>query len=156
MQQTFTVKHDYLLDPRSVGQGRRLVADFCDLHGLTRVRADAIATASELLGNVVKHVPARFESPTKCTLFVAYESGLLEIGVWDPVPGPCPKLRHPSEIEWDFEGGRGLAMIRAEDTVRSFLWKSGPAGKRVSVEFWANRLGDTEVPRRPRHASTSP
>ncbi|MCX3062320.1 ATP-binding protein [Streptomyces beihaiensis] len=91
---------------------------------MTELRDAAELAVTELLSNVVRHVPSR-----QCTLDMFRIENGLRVEVSDPDPR-MPKVRKAAELE---NGGRGLLLVDAV-TDRWGLLPS-PPGKTVWFEF---------------------
>ncbi|MGW2723748.1 ATP-binding protein [Streptomyces sp. NPDC001492] len=104
---------------------RRIVRSLLDEWGLADL-ADAVELGvTELVANVVRHVPDR-----RCVLLVLRSAAGVRVEVADDCPQlPCV----PAELSPDAEGGRGLVLL---DAVVD-KWGAGPAvggGKTVWFE----------------------
>ncbi|MFJ9818171.1 ATP-binding protein [Streptomyces sp. NPDC101151] len=100
----------------SVHHIRRIVRSLLDEWELTRLTDSLELAVSELVTNVVRHVPDR-----RCSLVVVRQTAGVRVEVTDR----CPHLPAVSdELDPDAEGGRGLALL---DAVVD-KWGVSPAG----------------------------
>ncbi|MFD5470406.1 ATP-binding protein [Streptomyces sp. NPDC127105] len=104
---------------------RRIVRSCLDDWGLAGL-ADAVELAvTELVANVVRHVPDR-----RCTLLVLRQTGGVRVEVTDGSP-QLPAV--PLDLSPEAEGGRGLLLVDAV-TDRWGVEPRGGAGKTVWFE----------------------
>ncbi|MFJ9430059.1 ATP-binding protein [Streptomyces sp. NPDC101490] len=83
---------------------RRILRLFLTRWELDRVYDSAALALTELVANVVRHVPDR-----RCTILILREPYGLRVEVADDVPGAVPaKVAGPLD-----EGGRGLFLVAA-------------------------------------------
>jgi anti-sigma regulatory factor (Ser/Thr protein kinase) len=102
---------------------RRIVRSYLRHWGMAELTDAAELALTELLANVVRHVPGR-----RCSLLILRRDAGVRVEIGDPDPRP-PVVRDPDE--WD-EGGRGLLLVEAV-TDRWGVCPSGP-GKTVWFE----------------------
>ncbi|WBO69392.1 ATP-binding protein [Streptomyces camelliae] len=89
----------------SVRHIRRIVHSLLHEWRLTELTFAVELGVSELVTNVVRHVPDR-----RCTVLLARQTAGVRAEVTDGFPQlPCP----PSEVHHDSESGRGLALLDA-------------------------------------------
>ncbi|MFF4797155.1 ATP-binding protein [Streptomyces sp. NPDC001351] len=104
---------------------RRIVRSLLDEWGLTELTDAVELGVTELVANVVRHVPGR-----RCVLLVLRSAAGVRVEVADGCPQlPCI----PAELSPEAEGGRGLVLL---DAVVD-KWGVGPAaggGKTVWFE----------------------
>ncbi|MFE6893868.1 ATP-binding protein [Streptomyces sp. NPDC057694] len=107
---------------------RRIIRDYARQWGMAELSDAAELAATELLTNVVRHVPGR-----RCSLVILRLEGGLRVEVTDPDPRP-PVLRVADQLA---EGGRGLMLVQAVTD----RWGSQPRppGKSVWFECDAKR-----------------
>ncbi|MFI9647748.1 ATP-binding protein [Streptomyces sp. NPDC052040] len=84
---------------------RRVVRSFLREWELTELADDAELGVTELVANVVRHVPDR-----RCTVLVQQRAAGVRIEVSDGFDG-LPSLR--KDVPEDAEGGRGLLLLDA-------------------------------------------
>ncbi|MFF3331123.1 ATP-binding protein [Streptomyces sp. NPDC002888] len=110
---------------------RRIVRSFLDEWGLADL-SDAVELATtELIANVVRHVPDR-----RCTFLLLRQTEGIRVEVTDGGPElPCA----PSEVSLEAEGGRGLMLLDAVvDKWGVSPWPS--AGKTIWFECGAGAV----------------
>ncbi|MFJ4713008.1 ATP-binding protein [Streptomyces sp. NPDC088785] len=107
---------------------RRIIRAYARQWGMAETADAAELAATELLANVVRHVPGR-----RCSLLILRLEGGLRVEVTDPDPRP-PVLREAGQLD---EGGRGLMLVAAVTD----RWGSQvrPPGKAVWFECDARR-----------------
>ncbi|MFE1383815.1 ATP-binding protein [Streptomyces sp. NPDC058740] len=94
----------FTVGEHSAGHMRRILRAFLARWGLGRLSDAGELALTELVANVVRHVPGR-----RCTVLILREPGGLRVEVADGVPGPLvAKAAGPLD-----EGGRGLALVEA-------------------------------------------
>ncbi|GAA2804100.1 ATP-binding protein [Streptomyces showdoensis] len=94
----------FTVGEHSAGHMRRILRMFLARWGLDRLADAAGLALTELVANVVRHVPGR-----RCTVLILREPYGLRVEVSDRVPGPLvAKAAGPLD-----EGGRGLALVEA-------------------------------------------
>ncbi|WP_406349988.1 ATP-binding protein [Streptomyces sp. NBC_01597] len=110
-----------------------------DLHGLT---APVALTVSELLTNVLKHVPPDARTGARSArLTVTRLPGALNVCVRDF----SRALPVPSCAATDAEDGRGLQLVRA--FADDFGWSPANSGKDVWANFTIPSVDPNEGPR---------
>ncbi|MEV7723974.1 ATP-binding protein [Streptomyces sp. NPDC087917] len=104
---------------------RRILGMFLDRWGLSASAGDAGLALTELVANVVRHVPGR-----RCAVLILRRPGGLRVEVADG----CPALPGIPAADGDpyAEGGRGLLLVEAVTD----RWGAdpGPEGKTVWFE----------------------
>ncbi|MEV6245182.1 ATP-binding protein [Streptomyces sp. NPDC051742] len=94
----------FTVGEHSAGHMRRILRMFLTRWELDRLAAPATLALTELVANVVRHVPDR-----RCSVLMLREPYGLRVEVTDAVPGALiAKLAGPLE-----ERGRGLALVEA-------------------------------------------
>ncbi|MFV0136267.1 ATP-binding protein [Streptomyces sp. HMX87] len=115
---------------------RRIVRSYLDEWDLAELRDAVELGMTELLANVVRHVPDR-----RCSLLLLRQ----EEGVRVEVADGCPELPVPAAgLPSDAEGGRGLLLL---DAVVG-KWGVGPGpgdGKTVWFECRRSAAGDGQL-----------
>ncbi|MFD3571762.1 ATP-binding protein [Streptomyces sp. NPDC058671] len=94
----------FTVGEHSAGHMRRILRVFLARWDLDRLSDSGTLALTELVANVVRHVPER-----RCTVLILREPHGLRVEVADAVPGPViAKLAGPLD-----ESGRGLALVEA-------------------------------------------
>ncbi|MFF8604925.1 ATP-binding protein [Streptomyces sp. NPDC015346] len=94
----------FTVGEHSAGHMRRILRMFLVRWGMDRLIDPAQLALTELVANVVRHVPGR-----RCTVLILREPFGLRVEVADGVPGTVvAKAGGPLE-----EGGRGLVLVEA-------------------------------------------
>ncbi|RSS53192.1 ATP-binding protein [Streptomyces sp. WAC01280] len=94
----------FTVGEHSAGHMRRILRIYLTRWELDRLADPAALALTELVANVVRHVPGR-----RCSLLMLREPYGLRVEVADSVPGTViAKLAGPLE-----ESGRGLALVEA-------------------------------------------
>ncbi|MEU9293233.1 ATP-binding protein [Streptomyces sp. NPDC048266] len=94
----------FTVGEHSAGHMRRILRMFLTRWDLDRLADPAALALTELVANVVRHVPGR-----RCSVLILREPFGLRVEVADAVPGAViAKLAGPLE-----ESGRGLALVEA-------------------------------------------
>lgn len=113
----------FTVGEHSAGHMRRILRMFLTRWGLDRLSDSGELALTELVANVVRHVPGR-----RCTVLLLREPHGLRVEVADGVPGPLvAKAAGPLD-----EGGRGLALVEAVTDRWGVM--EGPDGKTVWFE----------------------
>ncbi|MFH9015165.1 ATP-binding protein [Streptomyces sp. NPDC017943] len=108
--------------PRHV---RRIVRSFLGQWGMPELSDAVELGVTELLANVVRHVPDR-----RCALLLLRQRTGVRVEVTD---GSAELPRTPASLDEDSEGGRGLLLLEATaDKWGVSLWADG--GKTVWFE----------------------
>ncbi|WP_367322821.1 ATP-binding protein [Streptomyces sp. HUAS ZL42] len=94
----------FLAEPEDVAAVRRLLRTHLGLWGLPELIEAAQLCASELVGNVIKHVGPG----TPTSLAVSMRGTCLRIEVHDPDARALPSLK---EMDADSDTGRGVALV---------------------------------------------
>ncbi|MFC8272397.1 ATP-binding protein [Streptomyces sp. NPDC057271] len=94
----------FTVGEHSAGHMRRILRVFLGRWGLAPLADDAELALTELVANVVRHVPGR-----RCTVLILREPHGLRVEVADTVPG----VLYAKAAEPLAEGGRGLALVEA-------------------------------------------
>ncbi|MFD0143077.1 MULTISPECIES: ATP-binding protein [unclassified Streptomyces] len=94
----------FTVGEHSAGHMRRILRTLLGRWGLDRLADDAELALTELVANVVRHVPGR-----RCAVLILREPHGLRVEVADAVPGPL----YAKAAEPLAEGGRGLALVEA-------------------------------------------
>ena len=102
---------------------RRIVRSYLDVWALPELRDAAELALTELLANVVRHVPDR-----RCTLLVLRQPSGVRVEVTDGAPG----LPTPGRRDGLAEGGRGLLLV---DVVTD-RWGVVPLGRGGGKTVW--------------------
>ncbi|MGR4879259.1 ATP-binding protein [Streptomyces sp. LARHCF249] len=84
---------------------RRILRVFLDRWGMARLADDAELALTELVANVVRHVPDR-----RCTVLILRRPEGLRVEVADADPRPASPVRGGDALA---EGGRGLLLVEA-------------------------------------------
>ncbi|MFD3804630.1 ATP-binding protein [Streptomyces sp. NPDC058611] len=122
---------------------RRILRAFLHHWGLAGLAGDAELALTELVANVVRHVPGRV-----CRVVILRQPDGLRVEVSDACPDPvrpAPAHKGPGEPA---EGGRGLLLVEALTDRWGCL--PLPVGKTVWFECDAPRTADPGPPG-PRH-----
>ncbi|MEU7068765.1 ATP-binding protein [Streptomyces narbonensis] len=94
----------FTVGEHSAGHMRRILRIYLTRWELGRLADPATLALTELVANVVRHVPGR-----RCSVLILREPYGLRVEVADSVPGTVfAKLAGPLE-----ESGRGLALVEA-------------------------------------------
>ncbi|MFD3530756.1 ATP-binding protein [Streptomyces sp. NPDC058664] len=94
----------FTVGEHSAGHMRRILRMFLTRWDLDHLAAPGTLALTELVANVVRHVPGR-----RCSVLILREPFGLRVEVADAVPGNViAKLAGPLE-----ESGRGLALVEA-------------------------------------------
>ncbi|WP_308354900.1 ATP-binding protein [Streptomyces sp. Je 1-79] len=94
----------FTVGEHSAGHMRRILRIFLTRWELDHLTDAAELALTELVANVVRHVPGR-----SCTVLILREPHALRVEVADEVPGPL----YAKAAEPLAEGGRGLALVEA-------------------------------------------
>lgn len=94
----------FTVGEHSAGHMRRILRIFLTRWGLDRLSDSGELALTELVANVVRHVPGR-----RCTVLILREPGGLRVEVADGVPGTVV-AKAPEPLA---EAGRGLALVEA-------------------------------------------
>lgn len=94
----------FTVGEHSAGHMRRILRMFLTRWGLDRLADAGELALTELVANVVRHVPGR-----RCTVLLLREPYGLRVEVADGVPGPLV-VEAAGPLD---EGGRGLALVEA-------------------------------------------
>ncbi|MFD7321010.1 ATP-binding protein [Streptomyces sp. NPDC059875] len=97
-----TYRMGFTVGEHSAGHMRRILRMFLGRWGLDHLADAAGLALTELVANVVRHVPGR-----RCTVLILREPHGLRVEVADGVPGAV----HAKVAEPLAEGGRGLALV---------------------------------------------
>lgn len=121
---------DFAMGEHSARHLRRILRLYLDGWGLAAVADDAELALTELIANVVRHVPGR-----RCQTFIFRLPG--GEGVRVEVADGCPKL--PVVVEGDAldEGGRGLLLVDAVTDKWGVEMRRDGGGKAVWFECLA-------------------
>ncbi|MFJ9039682.1 ATP-binding protein [Streptomyces sp. NPDC102406] len=95
---------DFTVGTHSAHHIRRIVRIYLCQWGMTELTDSAELAVTELLANVVRHVPGRH-----CSLLIVRQGRGVRVEVGDPDPRP-PVVGEPTQWE---EGGRGLLLVEA-------------------------------------------
>ncbi|MEV7859062.1 ATP-binding protein [Streptomyces hirsutus] len=95
---------EFALGEHSVRHLRRILRLYLKGSGLLEVADAAELAVSELLANVVRHVPGR-----RCGICFLLLPGVVRVEVSDR----CPRLPVPAGRDVLAEGGRGLLLVEA-------------------------------------------
>lgn len=107
---------------------RRMVRTYLAMWGMPHLAEPAGLAVTELLANVIKHVPGR-----SCTVVLLAEEGKLRVEVGDASPDvPVRRAAGP----WD-ETGRGLTMVEQVTDAWGVERNTGAPGKKVWFELKA-------------------
>ncbi|MFE5936787.1 ATP-binding protein [Streptomyces sp. NPDC056470] len=113
----------FTVGEHSAGHMRRILRVFLGRWGLDQLADDAELALTELVANVVRHVPGR-----RCTVLILREPHGLRVEVADTAPGPL----YAKAAEPLAEGGRGLALVEA--VTDRWGVEPSPYGKNVWFE----------------------
>ncbi|MFJ8665585.1 ATP-binding protein [Streptomyces sp. NPDC093600] len=94
----------FTVGEHSAGHMRRILRVFLTRWGMERVTDPAQLALTELVANVVRHVPGR-----RCTVLILREPFGLRVEIADAVPGTV--VAKPAGVL--DEGGRGLVLVEA-------------------------------------------
>ncbi|WP_251066774.1 ATP-binding protein [Streptomyces sp. ISL-36] len=94
----------FTVGEHSAGHMRRILRMFLSRWGLDHLTDAAELALTELVANVVRHVPGR-----RCTVLILREPHGLRVEVADTAPGPL----YAKAVEPLAEGGRGLTLVEA-------------------------------------------
>ncbi|MFF0478590.1 ATP-binding protein [Streptomyces sp. NPDC004284] len=101
---THSYRMGFTVGEHSAGHMRRILRMFLTRWGLDQLSDSATLALTELVANVVRHVPGR-----RCSVLMLREPYGLRVEVADGVPGGLvAKAADPLD-----EGGRGLALMEA-------------------------------------------
>ncbi|MET9499334.1 ATP-binding protein [Streptomyces sp. NPDC006552] len=114
---------DFTVGTHSAQHVRRIVRIYLRQWGMAELTDAAELALTELLANVVRHVPDRH-----CSLLILRQKGGLRVEVGDPDPRR-PVVQAPAQWE---EGGRGLLLVQAVTDRWGVL--PNPPGKTVWFE----------------------
>ncbi|MFD3723323.1 ATP-binding protein [Streptomyces sp. NPDC058674] len=87
---------------------RRILRAFLRHWGLACLAEGAELALTELVANVVRHVPGRV-----CRVVILRQPGGLRVEVSDDCPDPARPARAPADPAEPSEGGRGLLLVEA-------------------------------------------
>ncbi|MFE5299524.1 ATP-binding protein [Streptomyces sp. NPDC056632] len=118
-----TYRMAFTVGEHSAGHMRRILRTFLTRWGLDHVTDSAALALTELVANVVRHVPGR-----RCTVLILREPHGLRVEVADGMPGTLV-AKAPEPLA---EGGRGLALVEA--VTDRWGATETPAGKTVWFE----------------------
>ncbi|MET9951589.1 ATP-binding protein [Streptomyces sp. NPDC006339] len=99
-----TYRMGFTVGEHSAGHMRRILRMFLSRWGLDPLYDASALALTELVANVVRHVPGR-----RCTVLILREPYGLRVEVADGVPG-APVAKAPEPLA---EGGRGLVLVEA-------------------------------------------
>lgn len=116
----------FTVGEHSAGHMRRILRMFLTRWALDHLTHDAELALTELVANVVRHVPDR-----RCTVLILREPHGLRVEVADGVTAPEPPL-HAKTPDPLSETGRGLALVEA--VTDRWGVEPSPAGKTVWFE----------------------
>ncbi|MEU6949065.1 ATP-binding protein [Streptomyces sp. NPDC046316] len=94
----------FTVGEHSAGHMRRILRMFLGRWALDHLADAAELALTELVANVVRHVPGR-----RCTVLILREPHALRVEVADAAPGPL----YAKAAEPLAEGGRGLTLVEA-------------------------------------------
>ncbi len=94
----------FTVGEHSAGHMRRILHMFLTRWELVRLSDSATLALTELVANVVRHVPGR-----RCAVLILREPHGLRVEVADGVPGTAA-AKAGGELD---EGGRGLVLVEA-------------------------------------------
>nr|WP_137994680.1 ATP-binding protein [Streptomyces vilmorinianum] len=113
----------FTVGEHSAGHMRRILRIFLSRWGLDHLSDASALALTELVANVVRHVPGR-----RCTVLILREPHGLRVEVADGMPGPLyAKAAVPLA-----ESGRGLALVEA--VTERWGVESSDGGKTVWFE----------------------
>lgn len=107
---------------------RAVIREVLKVWGYSRRSGDAELVLTELLANVIKHVPS-----STCTLMLERHTWGVRMSVADSF-AQVPALSEP-RVNFDGEAGRGLCLIAALSDDFYFDTYSDRTGKRAVADF---------------------
>ncbi|MFD5660923.1 ATP-binding protein [Streptomyces hirsutus] len=116
---------EFALGEHSVRHLRRILRLYLERAGLSEVADAAELALSELLANVIRHVPGR-----RCGICFLLLPGAVRVEVFDA----CPRLPVAAAQEALAEGGRGLLLVEAVTDRWGTTPDPGGPGKTVWFE----------------------
>ncbi|GAA2316656.1 ATP-binding protein [Streptomyces kunmingensis] len=114
---------DFSVGTHSAQHIRRIVRIYLRQWDMPELTEAAELAVTELLANVVRHVPGR-----RCTLLIVRQDRGVRVEVGDPDPRPLV-VRNPEQLD---EGGRGLLLVQA--VTDRWGVRPSPPGKTVWFE----------------------
>ncbi|MFD3729867.1 ATP-binding protein [Streptomyces sp. NPDC058632] len=136
---------EFALGEHSVRHLRRILRLYLKGSGLLEVADAAELAVSELLANVVRHVPGR-----RCGICFLLLPGVVRVEVSDS----CPRLPVPTAGDTLADGGRGLLLVQAVTDRWGVTPSPAGAGKTVWFECDVKPTFGTAVSRE--HCRTLP
>ena len=129
-----TYRMGFTVGEHSARHMRRILRIYLEQWGMPALGDPAALALTELVANVVRHVPDRH-----CAVLILRQSHGLRVEVVDPYPEP-PRISRNGDVLAD--GGRGLLLVEAVTD----RWGTEPAGTGKTV--WFECDAKAPVPRR--------